>query len=96
MSALARSADVVVESFRPGYLAGLGLDYAALAHDNPRLVMTSITPFGQNGPLRKLPGYDSIFPGLGGLMAVTGHPDDEPGGGPQKVGLIASGLLAGT
>ncbi|CAM5787018.1 CaiB/BaiF CoA transferase family protein [Ottowia pentelensis] len=93
--ALALSCDVLIENYKVGDLARYGLDYAALRSDNPRLVYCSITGFGQTGPYRKKPGYDSIFQGMGGLMAITGHADGEPGGGPQKVGLIVSDLMAG-
>jgi crotonobetainyl-CoA:carnitine CoA-transferase CaiB-like acyl-CoA transferase len=92
---LAKSCDVLIENYKVGDLARHGLDYASLRPDNPRLVYCSITGFGQTGPYRKKPGYDSIFQGMGGLMAVTGHADGEPGGGPQKVGLIVSDLMAG-
>jgi len=92
---LAKSCDVLIENYKVGDLARHGLDYASLHPDTPRLVYCSITGFGQTGPYRKKPGYDSIFQGMGGLMAVTGHPDGEPGGGPQKVGLIVSDLMAG-
>ena len=93
--ALAKSCDVLIENYKVGDLARHGLDYTSLEPDNPRLVYCSITGFGQTGPYRRKPGYDSIFQGMGGLMAVTGHPDGEPGGGPQKVGLIVSDLMAG-
>jgi len=55
-TALVRHADVVIETFPPGYLASLGLDYAALERANPRIVLTSITPFGQTGPYRHYQG----------------------------------------
>ncbi|HET8747946.1 MAG TPA: CaiB/BaiF CoA-transferase family protein [Ramlibacter sp.] len=93
--ALAQSCDVLIENYKVGDLARYGLDYESLRPANPRLVYCSITGFGQTGPYRKKPGYDSIFQGMGGLMAITGHPDDQPGGGPQKVGLIVSDLMAG-
>ena len=92
---LARSCDILIENYKVGDLRRYGLDYEALRPVNGRLIYCSITAFGQTGPLRKLPGYDSIFQGMGGLMAITGHPDAEPGGGPQKVGLIVSDLMAG-
>lgn len=93
--ALAQSCDVLIENYKVGDLARYGLDYPSLRAVNPRLVYCSITGFGQTGPYRKKPGYDSIFQGMGGLMAITGHADDQPGGGPQKVGLIVSDLMAG-
>lgn len=92
---LAKSCDVLIENYKVGDLARYGLDETSLRTDNPRLVYCSITGFGQTGPYRKKPGYDSIFQGMGGLMAITGHADDQPGGGPQKVGLIVSDLMAG-
>ncbi|MBP8306762.1 MAG: CoA transferase [Burkholderiaceae bacterium] len=93
--ALARDCDVLIENYKVGDLARHGLDSATLRAENPRLVYCSITGFGQTGPYAQRPGYDSIFQGMGGLMAITGHPDAEPGGGPQKVGLIVSDLMAG-
>ena len=92
---LAKQCDVLIENYKVDDLARYGLDYESMRVVNDRLIYCSITAFGQTGPLRKLPGYDSIFQGMGGLMAVTGHPDDQPGGGPQKVGLIVSDLMAG-
>ena len=92
---LAKICDVLIENYKVGDLARYGLDYATLRQSNPRLIYCSITGFGQTGPYRKKPGYDSIFQGMGGLMAITGHADGEPGGGPQKVGLIVSDLMAG-
>jgi crotonobetainyl-CoA:carnitine CoA-transferase CaiB-like acyl-CoA transferase len=83
---LAGTADVVVETFRPGTLAGWGLDYAALSAINPRLVLTSITVFGQTGPYRDHRGNELIAFALGGLMAITGEP-----GGPT---VMAPGELA--
>jgi formyl-CoA transferase len=93
--ALALKSDVLVENFKVGDLARHGLDYAALAKDNPRLVYCSITGFGQDGPYRDRPGYDFMVQGLGGLMSVTGERDDLPGGGPQKVGVAVSDLFTG-
>ena len=93
--ALARQSDVLIENYKVGDLARHGLDAPTLRLENPRLVYCSITGFGQTGPYRQRAGYDSIFQGMGGLMAVTGHADGQPGGGPQKVGLIVSDLMAG-
>jgi crotonobetainyl-CoA:carnitine CoA-transferase CaiB-like acyl-CoA transferase len=92
---LAGRCDVLIENYKVGDLARYGLDYATLGALNPRLVYCSITGFGQTGPYRKRPGYDSVFQGMSGLMAITGHADDAPGGGPQKVGLIVSDLISG-
>jgi formyl-CoA transferase len=88
---LAAKADVVVENFRPDVKTRLGIDYAALAKVNPRLVYASISGFGQDGPYVKRPGVDQIAQGLGGLMSITG----EPGRGPMRVGIPIADLSAG-
>jgi len=69
---LARTADVVVENFRPGVMDRLGLSYAALAATNPRLVYCAISGFGQTGPDAQKPAYDQIIQGLSGVMAING------------------------
>ena len=92
---LALQADVLIENFKTGDLARYGLGYDDLAKLNPRLVYCSITGFGQTGPYRHLPGYDLIFQAMSGLMSTTGHPDDQPGGGPQRVGYPISDVTAG-
>ena len=92
---LAEQADVLVENFKVGGLAKYGLDYASLSAANPRLVYCSITGFGQTGPLAHRAGYDFLIQGMGGLMSVTGEPDDVPGGGPEKVGVAVTDLMAG-
>ncbi len=75
---LAESADVVVENFRPGVMERLGLGYEALVERNPRLVMVSISNFGQDGPYRDWRGSDAIFYAMGGEMYSTGLDDREP------------------
>lgn len=75
---LARKADIVIESFTPGTLGRLGLDYATLAADNPGLVMTSITPFGQTGPYAQYKGDEIIAYATSGIMAISGTADREP------------------
>jgi benzylsuccinate CoA-transferase BbsE subunit len=80
---LAARADVVVESFPPGYLDGLGLGYADLARDHPGLIVTSITPFGGTGPYRDFRATDLIGVAMGGLLRLCGFPGkapDRPGG----------------
>lgn len=89
--ALVPGADVLVENFRPGVMARLGLDYASLAVHNPRLVYASISGFGQDGPLADRPGFDLIAQGLSGVMSVTGT----PGGTPVKCGVPIADLAAG-
>lgn len=83
---LARDADVVIENYKVDTLSRYGLNYASLQADNPRLVYCSITGFGQTGPYRTRPGYDTIIQAMGGLMSITGYPREE-GGGPMKSGL---------
>lgn len=88
---LARTADVVVENFRPGVKKRLGIDYETLAAENPGLVYASISGFGQDGPLADRPGFDQIAQGMGGLMSITG----KPGEGPMRVGIPIADLCAG-
>ena len=75
---LAGSADVVVENFRPGVMARLGLGYEDLKRVRPDLVYCAISGFGQDGPLRANPAYDQIIQGLSGVMSVTGSPHTAP------------------
>ncbi len=75
---LARDADVVVETFKPGYLASLGLDYDSLERLNPRLIMTSITPYGQYGPYSQYEGEEIVSYAMGAIMSVSGTQDREP------------------
>ena len=75
---LVQKADVVLESFPPGYMAGLGLGYEELSKVNPSLVMTSITPFGQSGPYRDFKASDLTLWCLGGMAYVSGDPDRAP------------------
>jgi crotonobetainyl-CoA:carnitine CoA-transferase CaiB-like acyl-CoA transferase len=75
---LARAADLIVETFPPGHLDTLGLGYDTLKEDNPRLVLTSITGFGQTGPQRHLASADIIASALGGAAYVTGEAEDPP------------------
>ena len=88
---LIATADVVVENFRPDVKFRLGIDYATLADANPGLVYASISGFGQTGPYATRPGFDQIAQGMGGLMSVTGSPDD----GPMRVGIPIADLCAG-
>jgi crotonobetainyl-CoA:carnitine CoA-transferase CaiB-like acyl-CoA transferase len=80
---LAATADVLVENYRPGVMARLGLDYATLAADNPGLIYASISGFGQSGPWASRPGFDLMAQAMSGVMSVTGH----PGGLPVKAGV---------
>src|SRR4026209_152184 len=71
---LAKSADVVVENYRPDVNVRLGIDYASLEKLNPRIILASISGFGQDGPYRDRPGFDQIAHGMSGRMSVTGAP----------------------
>jgi crotonobetainyl-CoA:carnitine CoA-transferase CaiB-like acyl-CoA transferase len=93
--ALAARCQVLVENYKVGGLAKYGLDYASLRAVNPALVYCSITGYGQDGPYAQRAGYDAAIQAVGGLMSVTGEPDDAPGGGPQKVGVAATDLMTG-
>ncbi|HKQ23774.1 MAG TPA: CaiB/BaiF CoA-transferase family protein [Burkholderiales bacterium] len=88
---LAKTADVLVENFRPDVKHKLGIDYETLAAVNPRLIYASISGFGQDGPYRDRAGFDQVAQGMGGLMWVTGL----PGGGPVRAGIPVADLSAG-
>lgn len=88
---LAETADIVVENYRPGVMARLGLDYDALSGVNPRVILASISGFGQDGPYASRPGFDQVAQGMGGLMSITG----EKGRGPMRVGIPVADLTAG-
>jgi len=77
-SALVNGADVIVENFRPGVLAGLGFGWDELRAANPRLVYCAISGFGADGPMAARPAYDQIIQGLAGMMDVTGSPEGDP------------------
>ena len=88
---LVRAADVVWHNFRPGIMEKLGCDYATLAALNPRLVMCSISAYGQDGPYREYPAFDLALQAMGGAMSLTG----EPGGPPVRMGLPMGDLSGG-
>lgn len=88
---LARSSDVLIENFRPGVMARLGLDYPRLSAENPRLIYASISGFGQTGPFASKGGFDLVAQGMSGIMSVTGEPE----GPPVKAGVPLTDLGAG-
>ena len=88
---LVADADVVVENYRPDVKTRLGIDYESLKAINPRIILGSISGFGQDGPYAKRPGFDQIAQGMGGLMSITGL----PGQGPVRVGIPIADLTAG-
>jgi formyl-CoA transferase len=89
--ALVRTADVLVESYRPGVTKRLGVDYAAVSAVNPRIIYASISGFGQTGPYADRPGFDLIAQGMSGVMSVTG----EPNATPVKCGVPIADLSVG-
>ncbi|AET92901.1 hypothetical protein BYI23_C007550 [Burkholderia sp. YI23] len=88
---LVAEADVVVENWRPDVKQRLGIDYDTLAAINPRIILASISGFGQDGPYASRPGFDQIVQGMGGLMSVTGL----PGQGPVRAGLAVADSSTG-
>ncbi|MCZ4291603.1 CaiB/BaiF CoA transferase family protein [Hoeflea alexandrii] len=88
---LVRSADVLVENFRPGVMNRLGLGYETLRKENPRLIYTAISGFGQDGPLKSNQAYDQIIQGMSGIMSVTGTPETAP----IRVGYPVADTLGG-
>src|SRR3954469_338913 len=88
---LAKTADVVVENYRPDVKFRLGIDYESLKKINERIILASISGFGQDGPYVARPGFDQIAQGMSGLMSVTG----EPGRGPMRTGAAIADVTAG-
>jgi len=92
---LAARCDVLIENYKVGDLDRYGLGYKDLSVINPRLVYCSVTGFGQTGPYRERPGYDFMAQGMGGLMSISGEPDEVPGGGPMRAGVPVIDIFAG-
>jgi formyl-CoA transferase len=88
---LVRSADVVVENFRPGVMERLGLGYPVLRRERPDLVYCAISGFGQDGPLKDYPAYDQIIQGMAGVMAITGSEETAP----YRVGYPVADTIGG-
>lgn len=88
---LVERADVVVENYRPDVKNRLGADYETLSKINERIILVSISGFGQDGPYGNRAGFDQIAQGMGGLMSITGA----PGEGPMRVGIPVADLCAG-
>jgi crotonobetainyl-CoA:carnitine CoA-transferase CaiB-like acyl-CoA transferase len=88
---LVRAADVVWHNFRPGVMEKLSCDYSKLAAVNPRVIMCSISAYGQDGPYREWPAFDLALQAMGGAMSITG----EPGGPPMRMGLPMGDLAGG-
>jgi crotonobetainyl-CoA:carnitine CoA-transferase CaiB-like acyl-CoA transferase len=95
---LADQADVLIENFKVGTMDSLGLGYEQLRESNPGLIYCSITGYGQTGPYKDRPGYDTVIQAQGGLMSITGPTEDGSDGQPFKVGVaivdVSAGLFA--
>jgi len=88
---MAATADILVENFKPGVMADMGMDYPVLKAANPKLIFASITGFGSSGPYGTWPGVDQIAQGMSGLMSLTGQPES----GPTRVGIPIGDVVAG-
>lgn len=88
---LVKSADVVVENFRPGVMDNLGIGYAALSKINPKLIYCAISGFGQNGPERTTAAFDGMIQAMSGLMSMTGYEET----GPTRAGFAACDVISG-
>ena len=88
---MVKQADVVVENYRPDVKHRLGVDYESVKKINPKIVYASVSGFGQDGPYAQRPGVDQIAQGMGGLMSITGLPEQ----GPVRVGIPITDLCAG-
>jgi len=91
---LVRSADILVENYRPGVTARLKIDYPTLKAINPRLIYASISGFGQTGPWAQRPGFDLIAQAMSGIMSGTGYPGLPPVKNSIPIADLGSGLLA--
>jgi crotonobetainyl-CoA:carnitine CoA-transferase CaiB-like acyl-CoA transferase len=91
VKSLARQSDVLVENYKAGGLERFGLGYKEIAAENPGIIYCSISGYGRQSPLADRPGYDYVMQAEGGLMAVTGRPDQEP----VKVGVAVADLFTG-
>lgn len=90
---LVKKFDVVLENFRPGTMDKLGLGYEVLKEINPRIIYAASSGFGHTGPYRERPAYDAIIQAMGGLMSITGFPQDKPTRVGASIADIASGMF---
>lgn len=91
---LVKESDVVVENFRPGVTARLGIDFESLKQHNPTLIYASISGFGQDSPLANYPAYDIVAQAMSGLMSVTGFPQTGPTRSGESIGDVCAGMFA--
>src|ERR1700758_1954136 len=94
VQALAGTSDIMMENFRPGTAARLGLGYEELSHANPGLIYASISGYGQTGPSAGLPGYDAVAQAVSGMMSVTGEADGEPVRSGTSLADVGAGMWA--
>jgi len=92
---LVKDADILVQNFKVGGLDKYGLDEKTLCDLNPRLIYCSISGFGSTGPYASRPGYDFLIQAMGGLMSITGAPENAPGSEPMKTGVAICDLFTG-
>jgi benzylsuccinate CoA-transferase BbsE subunit len=90
---LAATADVIIESYKPGYLDSIGLGYNALAKLNPKIILTSITGFGQTGPHAQYEAPDIVGVAMGGPMWLAGEPEDPPNQLPWRQGFLSASII---
>jgi len=96
IKALAKDADIILENYKVGTLERYQLNYDSIRKINEKIIYCSITGFGQTGPKSNQLAYDFLIQAMGGLMSVTGEKDQNPGGGPQKVGIPIIDLITGS
>ena len=89
---LVKKADIIVENYRPGVMERLGLGYEELKKINERIIYGSVTGFGITGPYAQRPGYDILSQAMGGLMSITGQPEDPPTRAGNAMGDVLGGL----
>src|SRR3546814_2035 len=92
---MAKNAQIFIENYRTGTLARHGLGYEDIKKVNPSIVYCSVTGFGQDGPYAENSGYDYLVQAMGGVMALTGVADGNPGAGPLRVGIPLADIFAG-
>ena len=88
---MVKTADIVVENYRPGVMKKLGLDYDVLKQVNPRIIYVAVSGYGQDGPNSQLPGYDPVAQAMSGICSVTGWPDADP----VRCGAPVADVMAG-
>lgn len=93
---LIKTADILLENFRPGVMDRLGLGYDTVMNVNPGIIYASISGFGQKGPYAQKPAFDMIAQGMGGLLSMTGHPEGPPARAGYSIGDIGAALFAST